>query len=982
VVKPNLLLIDGDARNLRVLEVSLRKAGYNVTTAVSGLDAVDKVEIAKPDLIISDTQLPELDGFAFCARLKQDPKWAAIPFMFLTNQRSVEDKIRGLELGVEEYLTKPIFVKEILIRIKMLLQKRQRETLAKKDGRTTFAGNLADMAVVDLIQTLELGRKSGIIHFNNEQRRQGSIYFRNGQIIDAELGRLQGEGAVYRLLGWSDGSFEVEFKVIRRNDVIQRSNQALLMEGMRRVDEWGRLLEQLPALDTVFEVDYRELAERLGEIPDEVNGILRLFDGRRTLLQVVDDSDFGDLESLEIISKLFFEGLVYDAAKGPVRPESLDEAALRSAARGGRKDTLRGVAPATEAGDAFSSALAGAPQEARVLVGDVRSPVQAAAAAVAVPSLEPASEPAPAAADLDGTEPIAPAEAAATAEAELAAPAEAEFAVPATELAAPAQARLVAPVEELVAPVEELIPRAEAELAEAELAAPVLEPASPPAPASPGNATAEPEPASVAPAAALAEQFAFVPDQLTGPQAPAASSRSVSQGREDRTPAFAPDQVTGPQPVGPLRAVSTGPLQPAATLDRLHAIDDPDITARMGRDVEAAVRDAASGPQVAGSIDAPVLASARAAEEAELDRWLDDEAPAGGDGSAEQPDQRGHVIPFPSPARPERPGAAARRDASVSSDRINEAAVASAEREGKEDPSEASINVHDEEFFASDYQQDGYSEIGSTRDRRPAQKGKWIALGVLAVGVVGGGIAFYLYKNNPYMGDGPAYLQVDKVAVAQQRAAAKKVEDATAKTKKEQPKLAASQPATQPAGTGSGTGSAVAAGTGSGSGEAPGSGSGEASGTGTGTGAGSAAKATPDAGAPKVAAKTPDAGAAKPAGDYAALVAEAEGLTKAKKRRQALKVWQKAVELNPAGWEALQEVALHFMEAGQMKKALDLARKAETANDKAPYAQLVIGAALHEQGKKVDARKAYESFLSLCPTCRYVGDIRAALKSL
>jgi len=123
VVKPNLLLVDGDARNLRVLEVSLRKSGYNVTTAVNGLDALEKVEIAKPDLIISDTQLPGLDGFAFCERLKQQQRWATIPFMFLTSQRSIEDKIRGLELGVEEYLTKPIFVKEILIRIKMLLQK-------------------------------------------------------------------------------------------------------------------------------------------------------------------------------------------------------------------------------------------------------------------------------------------------------------------------------------------------------------------------------------------------------------------------------------------------------------------------------------------------------------------------------------------------------------------------------------------------------------------------------------------------------------------------------------------------------------------------------------------------------------------------------------------------------------------------------------------------------------------------------------------
>src|SRR5580700_834120 len=86
------------------------------------------------------------------------------------------------------------------------------------------------------------------------------------------------------------------------------------MEGMRRVDEWGRLLEALPALTTVFEVDSEELLERLNEIPDELNSILRLFDGKRTLMQVVDESPFEDLSTLSTISKLYFEGLLVPAA--------------------------------------------------------------------------------------------------------------------------------------------------------------------------------------------------------------------------------------------------------------------------------------------------------------------------------------------------------------------------------------------------------------------------------------------------------------------------------------------------------------------------------------------------------------------------------------------------------------------------------------------------------------------------------------------
>jgi CheY-like chemotaxis protein len=313
LAKPSLLLVDGDVKSLRVLEVSLKKAGYNVTTAVNGIDALEKVETSQPDLVISDTHMPEMDGFEFCRRMKQRPNWADIPFIFLTSEKSVEDKIHGLELGVEDYLTKPIYLKEILTRVKILLQKKERNSLQeKRDTRTKFTGQLSDMAVVDLIQTIEISRKSGVAHIVSGQKR-GTIFFRNGKVIDAECGRLTGEEAIYRLLVWTDGQFEVEFKNIRRRDVIELSSQGLLMEGMRRVDEWGRLLEQLPPLETVFEVDYKELAERLAEIPDEINGILRLFDGRRSLMHVVDDCDFGDLEALNVISKLYFEGLIYQA---------------------------------------------------------------------------------------------------------------------------------------------------------------------------------------------------------------------------------------------------------------------------------------------------------------------------------------------------------------------------------------------------------------------------------------------------------------------------------------------------------------------------------------------------------------------------------------------------------------------------------------------------------------------------------------------
>lgn len=338
-VKYRLLLVDGDPKSLRVLDVSLKKAGFDVTTATNGVEALAIVGTQVPDLIISDTDMPEMDGFELCRRIKQRPDGGKIPFIFLSGRKTIEDKIKGLELGVEDYLTKPIYIKEITIRVKMALQRAQRERLeSRRDGgRTKFEGALSDINIVDLVQTIELNRKSGIIHIVNPDGRRASVYFRDGQVIDAEVGRLSGAEAVYRLFAWSDGSFEVEFKSIRRKDIIDLSPQALLMEGMRRLDEWTLLLDGMPAVESVFEVDYVLLADRLGDLPDETNRVLRLVDGRRTLMQVIDDAECSDLEALAIVRKLHEDKLLVVAAR-----EAARSAPDRVAARSPGSDTLPG----------------------------------------------------------------------------------------------------------------------------------------------------------------------------------------------------------------------------------------------------------------------------------------------------------------------------------------------------------------------------------------------------------------------------------------------------------------------------------------------------------------------------------------------------------------------------------------------------------------------------------------------------------------
>jgi tetratricopeptide (TPR) repeat protein len=258
--------------------------------------------------------------------VKSDPTLGAIPVVLFASEKLLKLRKKGLELGAEDFLAGPLYTQELVMRVRVLLHKAQKELTDTGSARAGFSGNLADMGAVDLIQTFELGRKTGMIRV--ETNRAGCIYLREGRVLDAEVGGLKGQRAFYRLLSATEGKFEVAFGPVDKLEQIGISTQALLMEGMRRLDEWGRLQEQLPTLDSIFEVDFQQLAARLFEIPDEIDGLLRLFDGKRSLGAVVEDSELDDLETLAIISKLFFAGLICPARPANPQPPSANDASL------------------------------------------------------------------------------------------------------------------------------------------------------------------------------------------------------------------------------------------------------------------------------------------------------------------------------------------------------------------------------------------------------------------------------------------------------------------------------------------------------------------------------------------------------------------------------------------------------------------------------------------------------------------------------
>ena len=118
-----ILAVDDEVHILELISFNLKAAGYHVVTALTGEEALKRCEVERPSLVLLDIMLPGIDGLEVCRRLKGDRMTSNIPIIMLTARGDEVDKILGLELGADDYITKPFSVRELGARVKPLLRR-------------------------------------------------------------------------------------------------------------------------------------------------------------------------------------------------------------------------------------------------------------------------------------------------------------------------------------------------------------------------------------------------------------------------------------------------------------------------------------------------------------------------------------------------------------------------------------------------------------------------------------------------------------------------------------------------------------------------------------------------------------------------------------------------------------------------------------------------------------------------------------------
>jgi CheY-like chemotaxis protein len=223
------LLVAEDNPMVRDLVAKGLEPFCEVMIAADGADALLKVIDEPPDVILCDYKMPGLNGRQLFEKLRAREATRHIPFLFMASRTDIEERLRPLIEGAEDFISKPFLLKDLVRSAKKVVDRLLLEKLQKQASRPgVIQGRLEEMSMIDLLQSLEMGQKSCRLIVQKGTER-GELYFAGGH-------------AVMKVVLWTEGEFEIDFNAANASTATTttRTTTGQLMEAMRLLDEANR----------------------------------------------------------------------------------------------------------------------------------------------------------------------------------------------------------------------------------------------------------------------------------------------------------------------------------------------------------------------------------------------------------------------------------------------------------------------------------------------------------------------------------------------------------------------------------------------------------------------------------------------------------------------------------------------------------------------------------------------------------------------
>ena len=233
-----ILLVLKDKSETDSLSGGLKAAGFEIQSAADGAEALEKAIVEGPSLIISDTELPSLDGERLFRIVRGNLSTSRIPFIIVTDKVL---ELKGFMSGLDIFLTRPFDPEEVLLIASRALMRKESPAAEGK----VINGDLMHMPLADILQFLNMNRKEGELRVSSKDL-SATVYIKNGEVYNATLESIEREKALFRLLEWRSGYFEFTPALVTSPKKIRPGTSHLIMEGVRQMDEMRRRRAEFP----------------------------------------------------------------------------------------------------------------------------------------------------------------------------------------------------------------------------------------------------------------------------------------------------------------------------------------------------------------------------------------------------------------------------------------------------------------------------------------------------------------------------------------------------------------------------------------------------------------------------------------------------------------------------------------------------------------------------------------------------------------
>ena len=316
-----ILIADGNRARAERIGTACAARGFATNLVPHGAAALEAALSNVPDVVVAPTDLSLIDAPKLAEILRANPRTQGTRFVFLGKPQEGPPDTGYFD----EVLPSSADPDDVGMRVEAILAQHARINAMEREAEADHEveGKLSQIPLTDLLQLFHMNRRTGTIELTRRETGRpeelGTILLREGNLVQATVGSVEGEKALFRLLAWREGSFAFTPNPVRMAERIVAPTRALLIEGMRQLDEWDRMRESLPSLDArvVLNVDTGTLPSVVHPLTQEVLLLLEIYDLVQDVVDHCSHPDYQVLRTLHTLVDRKIVRLTRDPSSAP-----------------------------------------------------------------------------------------------------------------------------------------------------------------------------------------------------------------------------------------------------------------------------------------------------------------------------------------------------------------------------------------------------------------------------------------------------------------------------------------------------------------------------------------------------------------------------------------------------------------------------------------------------------------------------------------